>query len=413
MGEWRAGRRVRLPVELHRPARFLDEGVPDAERALQMRGTSLVGTVKSGALVEVLGRGSWIEEKVGRRARADAPARDRRCRRSLEPAVRGDRDGDCHRRSRRPGRGGAAAAAGGRHLPRDRDLGRQHRDSRRPDDRRIPVGGPARAHGDDRVDRLADRLRLSGGRRRVGRSRDADGRGLLRRAGGRSAQPAAQRAGVCGRGPGRRTAAVGGRSGVRADLRRHARHSDRRAGGGVAPRAAPCRSARRAAGGVGGDRGAPLSGWRAAVFARDVCRPRPQFSRDPADGGCAGGRDGRRARRVRLAMAGDGLRLCRAPWSGGPRAVRGPGSLCADGDVQGRASGVARRDCLLRGAGRLVALRLACRCRGGGGRRVVDAGGAVGARGRSRRRPASRHVSRRRAGRLGFRALSARRHAAR
>jgi competence protein ComEC len=62
MNGWRAGRRVRLPVELRRPARYFDEGVADAERALQMRGTSLVGTVKSGALVDVLGRGNWIEE---------------------------------------------------------------------------------------------------------------------------------------------------------------------------------------------------------------------------------------------------------------------------------------------------------------------------------------------------------------
>jgi len=45
MHEWRAGRRVRLPVQLHRPARYLDPGVPDYERALARRGTTLVGTV--------------------------------------------------------------------------------------------------------------------------------------------------------------------------------------------------------------------------------------------------------------------------------------------------------------------------------------------------------------------------------
>jgi competence protein ComEC len=79
--EWRGGRRVRLPVELHRPARYLDEGVPDGERALQMRGTSLVGTVKSGALVEVLRRGHWMAEAaaevraLSRRAIADAVGR--------------------------------------------------------------------------------------------------------------------------------------------------------------------------------------------------------------------------------------------------------------------------------------------------------------------------------------------------
>src|SRR5262249_40238290 len=59
MKEWRAGRRVRVPVQLHRAARYLDPGVPDHERALARRGTTLVGTVKSGALVEVVARGSF------------------------------------------------------------------------------------------------------------------------------------------------------------------------------------------------------------------------------------------------------------------------------------------------------------------------------------------------------------------
>ena len=62
MGEWRAGRRVRLPVMLRRPSRYLDPGVPNQERALARRGTRLTGTVKSGALVEVLARGSVIDE---------------------------------------------------------------------------------------------------------------------------------------------------------------------------------------------------------------------------------------------------------------------------------------------------------------------------------------------------------------
>ena len=60
--EWRAGRRVRLPVQLRRPSRYLDPGVPDHERALARRGTTLVGAVKSGALVEVIARGSALDE---------------------------------------------------------------------------------------------------------------------------------------------------------------------------------------------------------------------------------------------------------------------------------------------------------------------------------------------------------------
>ena len=61
-GQWRAGRRVRLPIQLHRPSRYLDPDVPDGERALARRGTTLVGTVKSGALVELIARGSWVDE---------------------------------------------------------------------------------------------------------------------------------------------------------------------------------------------------------------------------------------------------------------------------------------------------------------------------------------------------------------
>ena len=61
-GAWRAGRRVRATADLHRVARYLDPGVPDQERILARRGISLVGTVKSAALVDVLGAGSPLDE---------------------------------------------------------------------------------------------------------------------------------------------------------------------------------------------------------------------------------------------------------------------------------------------------------------------------------------------------------------
>jgi len=64
MKEWRAGRRIRAPVDLRRPTRYYDTGVPDGERALQLRGISLVGSTKSGALVDVIRRGSWIDERL-------------------------------------------------------------------------------------------------------------------------------------------------------------------------------------------------------------------------------------------------------------------------------------------------------------------------------------------------------------
>jgi len=61
---WRAGRQVRLPVQLHRAARYLDPGVPDHERALARRGTTLVGTVKSASLVDLTARGSMVDETL-------------------------------------------------------------------------------------------------------------------------------------------------------------------------------------------------------------------------------------------------------------------------------------------------------------------------------------------------------------
>ncbi len=59
---WTKGRRVRMPALLRRPARYLDWGVADQERAMARRGLALVGTVKSAMLVELLRRGTWWEE---------------------------------------------------------------------------------------------------------------------------------------------------------------------------------------------------------------------------------------------------------------------------------------------------------------------------------------------------------------
>lgn len=62
VAKWRAGRRIRAPALLRRPARYLNAGVPDQERLLARRGTSLVGSIKSAALVEVVSHGRWFEE---------------------------------------------------------------------------------------------------------------------------------------------------------------------------------------------------------------------------------------------------------------------------------------------------------------------------------------------------------------
>ena len=73
MDQWRAGRRVRAWGAVRRPAHYRNPGVPDDRHALARRGLTLVGTVKSGALVDVVAEGSWRQERS-----ADLRARVRR-----------------------------------------------------------------------------------------------------------------------------------------------------------------------------------------------------------------------------------------------------------------------------------------------------------------------------------------------
>ena len=61
---WRGGRMVRVTATLREPTIYLDPGVPDERRALLRRDIALVGTVKSGALVDVIARGSPIDERA-------------------------------------------------------------------------------------------------------------------------------------------------------------------------------------------------------------------------------------------------------------------------------------------------------------------------------------------------------------
>jgi competence protein ComEC len=74
---WRAGRLIRVAALLHVPGRYQDPGVPDGRLALGRRGIALVGSVKSGALVEVRARGGWTAEGCAA-ARALARAAIRR-----------------------------------------------------------------------------------------------------------------------------------------------------------------------------------------------------------------------------------------------------------------------------------------------------------------------------------------------
>lgn len=71
---WRAGRVIEAPMTFRRPARYLNHGVADGERASALAGVSLHGRVKSGLLVDVVQQGSWFEERT---ARARAAVRER------------------------------------------------------------------------------------------------------------------------------------------------------------------------------------------------------------------------------------------------------------------------------------------------------------------------------------------------
>ena len=60
--EWRAGRTIRASAALRLPMTFDNPGVPDARRALALRGVVLTGSIKSAALVEVVSRGGPVSE---------------------------------------------------------------------------------------------------------------------------------------------------------------------------------------------------------------------------------------------------------------------------------------------------------------------------------------------------------------
>src|SRR3954465_6081846 len=62
---WRAGRTIRAPVVFRVPASYRDPGVPDDVRGLARRGGVLLGSVKSGSLVEIAQPGSFASEAAG------------------------------------------------------------------------------------------------------------------------------------------------------------------------------------------------------------------------------------------------------------------------------------------------------------------------------------------------------------
>ena len=75
---WRRGRTIEAPITFRRPARYLDEGVADFERQSALDGVTLLGSIKSALLIDILGRGTALSE-VAAAVRADV--RDRIMRR--------------------------------------------------------------------------------------------------------------------------------------------------------------------------------------------------------------------------------------------------------------------------------------------------------------------------------------------
>ncbi len=62
LDEWRAGRVVRVSAALRRPPAHFNPGLPDQARQRALRGTALLGSVKSALLVDVVRRGSPAAE---------------------------------------------------------------------------------------------------------------------------------------------------------------------------------------------------------------------------------------------------------------------------------------------------------------------------------------------------------------
>ena len=60
--EWTAGRIIEAPVTFRRPARYLNDGVPDLEADAALNGLTLFGSVKSPLLIDVVHKGTVLKE---------------------------------------------------------------------------------------------------------------------------------------------------------------------------------------------------------------------------------------------------------------------------------------------------------------------------------------------------------------
>lgn len=60
--QWRRGRMLEAPITFRRPARYLNDGVADFERDAALDGIALLGSVKSGLVVDVIAPGNLTAE---------------------------------------------------------------------------------------------------------------------------------------------------------------------------------------------------------------------------------------------------------------------------------------------------------------------------------------------------------------
>ena len=436
MGEWRAGRRVRFPVELRRPSRYLDPGVPEQRARAGAAGDDAGRHGEERCARRGHPRGTWFDEAMAqarafaRRAIAGAVGRWSPESAGIVAAiVIGDRAGlgdDMERRLQEAGTyhviaisGGNIAILAGLLLGVFRLAGRLGRTAMIASIAVLIVYARLVGNGAsvDRATLMA--VVYFGARAFDQRSPPLNTLALV----GRDSR---------GVGPARRR-----RSRVHPDLWRHPRHPHDRAGDDDVERrvrrerreqallrdlrglGVDCRDRPTGGGdvrGVGSGRGRAVPGRRARVLARDLRRARAELPRDPADGRRADRGDGGRAGGDRVRAIGGGRRV------GRPHRCRGSGPLgrsrpvCAGADLAGRAAIMGRDRRLLRSRGRLLGAvetpprrqrlprsRPDARDSRDSGRRDrchrgVDSRQPGHARRRARRRGAARHVHRRRTG---------------
>ena len=273
--EWRAGRIIETFATFRRPARYLDDGVPDFERDLALAGTAFFGSIKSGWLVDVQ-RSAAVP---CRRPPATIRAHVRRSVQSMGGAARRRRGRDRHCRPDRRSHRVCRTTSGCGCRPRAPITS-----SRSPagTSRSWPVscsdccssagisGRPAAC------DHAAPACDVRAGRDsgRLGLARDAHGDALSRRAADRSPEPALARP---GRGGGRgdlRAAARRARRRIHPDIRSDRGAARRRAARQCAALAARSSVAAGVADGLARGGGRPAADQRVDVLACDECRAR-------------------------------------------------------------------------------------------------------------------------------------------